>query len=325
MINGIYNINTSLKKIASGNLDERINVKTSPEFVMLSDGINAMVNSIQDLSGKQLQKAIQNREFNMASQIQLAAMPNIFPAYPDRKDFDIYAIMKTAESVGGDLYDFALLDSNHLGFTIADVSGKGFPAALFMMKAKVYCRMLVTSGMTIDKVMNRANNYLSQSNAIGMFLTKFIATLELSTGILSYINAAHPAPIIISQKSGTVRRLDPEMNNHFMLGLIKDSTYLIQTVQLEKGDRILMYTDGVTEAENPQHELYGIDRFMNLLMADLESRMSPQDLLNYVLNAIRKFEDGIPPMDDITLLLVDYNGPDDSNVQKVSNNRKTSS
>ena len=318
VINGIYEINSALKKISNGDLKETVNVKSSPEFAMLSEGINFMVNSIKNLSQKHIRQAVENRELNMAGQIQLAAMPNVFPAFPERKDFDIYAVMHSVESVGGDLYDFSLSDSDHLGFTIADVSGKGFSAALLMMKSIVYSRMLITTGISIDQVMARTNNYLKESNNLGMFQTKFIATLELSTGILSYINAAHPTPIIISPTRKTVSLLDSEKNNYLMLGMIKDSNYATRTFMLKPDDRILMFTDGVTEAENTNHECYGYDRLIDLLKNDLQKRKPPKTLLDDILNDIHAFEQGAPSMDDTTLLIIDYFGPDSSDILDVS-------
>lgn len=305
-INGIRDINHSLKKITEGNLNEMVSVRTCPEFVMLSNGINSMVDSMKKSNQIRLKQAVQEREFNLARQIQLAVMPNVFPPFPERKDFDIYAMMQTTEIVGGDFYDFILLDKDHLAFTIADVSGKGFPAALFMMRSKIFSRMLISSGVPIDEVIFRTNNYLTESNSIGMFVTKFTGILELSSGIFTYINAGHPSPILLSKKNKTVSLLDAEINNYPMMGLIKDINYKVSTLFLDQGDRLLLYTDGITEAENHQEELFGINRLLNFLKNDPENNTSLKDLLEQINQEIIKFENGRAKNDDMTMMAIDY-------------------
>ena len=196
VIDGIIKITDSLKRITAGDLTEKVSVHTNPEFSLLSNGINSTVGALREAIAKEAARL--DRELQLARQIQTSALPRIFPPYPHRHDFEIYATMDTAKEVGGDFYDFCLVDEDHLAFLIADVSGKGVPAALFMMTAKTIIRNYTENGMTPAEIFTKANQYLYENNDVAMFVTAFIGILELSTGKLSCCSAGHNPPLLRS-------------------------------------------------------------------------------------------------------------------------------
>lgn len=187
VVQNIHEINKSLARITSGDLDVTVNVCANEEFASLSNDINSTVTTLKHYISEA--EARIDRELEFARQIQYSALPSVFPPYPNRVDFDIYALMETAKEVGGDFYDFYLLDQNTLVFLIADVSGKGIPAAMFMMTAKTLIKSLVESGMGIGAAFTQANSKLCENNETGMFVTAWIGALNLTTGRLFYANA----------------------------------------------------------------------------------------------------------------------------------------
>ncbi|MDD4019306.1 MAG: SpoIIE family protein phosphatase, partial [Kiritimatiellae bacterium] len=194
VIDGIYSVNRSLKKITKGDLNERIEVKTNTEFAALSEGINSTVAALKDAINEAAARI--DAELEFARAIQQSSLPNVFPPYPGRPEFDIYATMHTAKEVGGDFYDFFLIGERHLAVLIADVSGKGIPAALFMMTTKTLIQNLAESGASPDKVFTEANRHLCANNEIGMFVTAFMGVLELDTGTFTCVNAGHNPPLL---------------------------------------------------------------------------------------------------------------------------------
>ena len=233
----------------------------------------------------------------MATQIQADMLPRIFPAFPERPEFDIYAGMNPAKEVGGDFYDFFLLDDDHLVLVIADVSGKGVPAALFMVIAKTLLKNAAQTGQTPGQVLEQVNEQLCENNEAEMFVTAWMGIYEISTGHLLAANAGHEYPAI-RREDGQFKLYKDRHN--FVLAAMKDTRYREYELDLGKGDTLFIYTDGVTEATNEENVLYGTQRMLDTL--NLTPGASPQSLLRAVKSDIDRFVGKAPQFDDITML-----------------------
>ncbi len=291
----------SLNKISSGNLEERVEVKGSVEFDSLSKDINCTVTTLEKYI-KDAENRM-NAELELARQIQKSSLPSYFPAYPERKDFDIYASMDAAKEVGGDFYDFYLIDKNKILFLVADVSGKGIPAALFMMKTKTMLKSLIESGKSIDEAFKITNENLCHNNDADMFVTSFAAILNLCDGELQYVNAGHCYPLI-SRKNGPFEFIKEKGN--FVLGGLEGTDYSLHTLNINVGDRLFLYTDGVSESKNVNDELFGEERLKESL-----SKISGGSNVKEMCEAIKKdlelFSIDTPQFDDITMLTLRIN------------------
>ena len=254
VIRRIDQTNDSLAKITAGNLEERIRVHDTREFTSLATGINTTVSALKDLITEVEQRNA--RDLATAKTIQESALPNVFPPFPEIDRFDIFASMKTAKEVGGDFYNFFLMDENKLGFVMADVSGKGIPAALFMMTAKAQIQNHMESGLPLDEAVNAANHQLCTGNDAGMFVTAWIGVLDYETGELQFVNAGHNPPLLLNDGSWEWVREKSGMP----LGLFDGIPYQVHSLQIEEQDMLYLYTDGVTEAMDVDEELYGDDR-----------------------------------------------------------------
>lgn len=238
-------------------------------------------------------------ELGVASKIQRDMLPSIFPAFPERTELDIYATMQPAKEVGGDFYDFFLVDNNHLAIVIADVSGKGVPAALFMVIAKTIIKNYAQTGLSPEKVLETANKQLCDGNSEAMFVTAFIGIYEISTGKFSYSNAGHNAPLYMKKGEGW-HWLDTKPG--FVLAGMEGMKFKAQEIVLEAGDMLYLYTDGVTEALNNKEELYTDPRLIDTLSKiDCENR-TLEGILNEVRDDIDLFANGAEQADDITML-----------------------
>lgn len=294
-------INQSLKQITEGDLDVIVNVRNNAEFVVLSDSINATVVTLKHYIDEASEKMEQ--ELKLAKDIQYSSLPNVFPAYPNRKEFDIYALMDTAKEVGGDFYDFYMLGDKHLAFLIADVSGKGIPAALFMMRAKTVIKSLAEAGNPVNDVFTLSNKKLCENNDAEMFVTGWMGILNLETGIIEYANAGHNPPLV-RKKNGNFEYLKTRPG--FVLGGMEGVRYKKNEFQLEPGDEIFLYTDGVTEATDKYDALYSEERLQNFMNsirnADCET------LCRMIRSDIDRFVGTAPQFDDITMLSLQYKG-----------------
>ena len=239
----------------------------------------------------------------MAKQIQADMLPSIFPAFPERREFDIFASMEPAKEVGGDFYDFFLVDDDHLAFLIADVSGKGVPAALFMVITKTLLNNHAMVGETLSEIFERVNNQLCENNKEGMFVTAWMGLLEISTGKLSYVNAGHNPPLV-KGADGVFRYL--QCRPGFVLAGMEDMMYQEGEVLFEKGSSIYLYTDGVTESINEKEELYGEDRLDVVLNRHKEE--TPEEILKAVKESMNEFVGEAEQFDDITMLCLTYRG-----------------
>lgn len=302
VVNNVRRINESLSQITGGNLDVVVDVRSNEEFASLSDDINSTVLTLKHYIAEAAARI--DEELHFAKNIQHAALPSIFPPFPERKDFDIFASMDTAKEVGGDFYDFFLVDGDKLAFLIADVSGKGIPAALFMMSAKSLIKGYVESGQSANEAFTHANNKLCEGNEAGMFVTAWLGILDLRTGVLEYANAGHNPPLLMRAGGEFVYlRSRPGL----VLAGMEGICYRKNALQLARGDRMYLYTDGVTEATDTREELFGEDRLCQSLNACRDS--GPQVLCRTVKADVDAFVGEAPQFDDITMLCLDYIGP----------------
>ena len=236
-------------------------------------------------------------ELNVATQIQADMLPRIFPAFPERREFDIYASMTPAKEVGGDFYDFFLVDEDHLAMVIADVSGKGVPAALFMVIAKTLLKNAVQMGSSPRQALEKVNNQLCENNEAEMFVTVWLGVYEISTGHLTAANAGHEYPAI--RRAGGRFELFKEPHG-FVLAGMENARYREYELEIGVGDTLFLYTDGVTEATDGANTLYGTDRMLAALNRNCQ--LDPERLLHEVKADLDGFVGAAPQFDDITML-----------------------
>lgn len=240
-------------------------------------------------------------ELSIATKIQADCLENDFTAFNRLTAVNLTAHMKPAKEVGGDFYDVFMIDQDHLCFLIADVSGKGVPAALFMTMAKTHIKNFATVGLPLAEVAARANNQLCYKNESGMFVTAFICVLDVGSGEVQFVNAGHNCPFVQKQ-DGAFEMFRAKAN--LVFGLMEDVPYREQTLTLNPGDSIYLYTDGVTEALNPEQELFGDDRLYEILNRHRAQAGEPETFVQAIYREVQAFADGEPQADDITMLYV---------------------
>ncbi len=245
-------------------------------------------------------------EMDLAGRIQAAMLPGTFPPFPDRKEFDIYASMDPAREVGGDFYDFLMVDSDHLCLVMADVSGKGVPGALFMMISTTILRSCAMLGVGAGQILQKMNDALCSNNQAQMFVTVWVGILEISTGKMTCANAGHEYPTLYSPKRGTFELLKDK--HGLVIGAMKEAKYREYTLQLDAGDKIFVYTDGVPEATDERMQMFGTDRMLKAL--DRAAEGDPKQVLDSVKAAVDDFVGSAEQFDDMTMLCLRYNGPD---------------
>jgi len=305
IVDNIHKINYSLAQITGGNLNVTVDVRENEEFASLSDDINSTVSTLKHYIAEA--EARIDKELEIGRQIQHSALPSVFPPFPERDDFEIFAWMDAAKEVGGDFYDFYLLENNCLAFIVADVSGKGIPGAMFMMTAKTLIKSLVERGREIDEAFTLANQELCENNDAGMFVTAWIGKLNLATGVLQYVNAGHNPPLI-RRSNGAFEYLRTRPN--FILAGMEGVRYRKHELQLQPGDEIFLYTDGVTEATDKNQCLYGEERLQTLLSN--AGKVSSDELCRLLREDIDLFVGEAPQFDDITMLSVRLNELDEA-------------
>ena len=240
------------------------------------------------------------RELEIASRIQLSSLPSTFPAFPDRDEFDIYATMIPAREVGGDFYDFFLIDDDRLGFSLGDVSGKGIGAAFFMAVTQTMLRATALQGLPPEVCVTHVNRVLYPVSTSNMFVTAIYGVLNIKSGTLDYVAAGHQPPFLL--RGDSVTELD--RTGGIGMCLTRDFTFEARSVHLEPNDRIVMFTDGVTEAKDGDNELFSESRVIDCLQQSNGSSAAEQ--VRDVLRAVEDFTDGSPQADDITLLALSY-------------------
>ena len=291
-------------RIGGGDLDYRLDVRTGDEIEKLADDINRMAGDLQtyikNLRETMAEKERFASELRVAHDIQMSFLKKIFPAFPKRSDFSLYATLVSAREVGGDLYDFSLLDETRLFFYVGDVADKGVPASLVMaMTMMLMRRASQQPGITPAEILRQVNAALSEDNESSMFVTLFVGILNLQTGELRFSNAGHNPPLILAA-NGECRFL--ALPDGLVLGVMAEAEYRDDTVRLEPGDVILTYTDGVTEAMNPAHVLYSEARLRETLAA-LAGR-GVKDTVSEIVASVKVHAAGAPQSDDITVLAV---------------------
>ena len=296
IINNLRVINSKLAQISGGNLDVTVDVRANEEFASLSDDINSTVATLKRYIAEAAARI--DKELEYAKQIQLSALPTNFPS---GDDYNIFAQMIAAKEVGGDFYDFYKLNENTVAFLVADVSGKGIPAAMFMMTAKTIIKDLAESGMAVNDIFTKANKKLCENNESGMFVTAWMGILDIPSGKLVFANAGHNPPLL-KRKDGTFEYL--KTRGGFILAGMEGVKYRANELTLYNGDRLFLYTDGVPEATNENNELYGEDRLLSFMNNNYT--LEATKLLPKLKKDIDKFVGKAPQFDDITMLTFDY-------------------
>ena len=308
--NLLYALDTSgLRVVTSDTIRRVVLFYILPRSLILC-GLSTICTTLSDRTRRLLERQVKDSaekqqiasELSVATHIQTSMLPCIFPAFPERTEFDIYATMNPAKEVGGDFYDFFLVDDDHLAVVIADVSGKGVPAALFMVIAKTLIKDHAQQGTQPEEVFTEVNRLLCEANDEGMFVTAWMGVLELSTGHLSYVNAGHNPPLL--RRGGKYEFL--RTRSGFILAGMEGMRYRPASLDLTPGDALYLYTDGVTEAANEDKHLYGDQRLCEVLNAHADS--GPETLLKIVKDDVDAFVGTAPQFDDITMLSLRYLG-----------------
>lgn len=275
--------------------------RTGDEIEVLAESFATLskrtISYIEQITKITAEKERIGAELELATRIQADMLPNIFPAFPEREEFDIYATMTPAKEVGGDFYDFFLIDDNHLGMVMADVSGKGVPAALFMMMSKILVNNFAMMGGSPAKVLEQTNAQICKNNDEEMFVTVWFGVLDIETGKVTAANAGHEYPII-RKANGEFELLRDK--HGFVIGGMDGMKYKEYEFTLEKGGTLFLYTDGVAEATNAENQLFGTERMLAALNAEPEA--DPKKLLENMKKSVDEFVGDAPQFDDLTML-----------------------
>lgn len=285
--------------------DSLLFINTNDEIEVLAKAVNQMeisiVEYVRNITAITAEKERIGAELNVATNIQASMLPSIFPAFPERPEFDIYATMTPAKEVGGDFYDFFLIDDNHLAMVMADVSGKGVPAALFMVIAKTLLKNAAQSGLSTKEILEKVNNQLCENNEAGMFVTVWMGIMDIQSGKVICANAGHEYPAI-KRANGEFELLKDR--HGFVLAGMEGARYREYEIQLEENDILYVYTDGVAEATDANDVLFGTERMIESLNANNET--NPEKILIDMKKDIDIFVGEAPQFDDITMLCIKY-------------------
>ena len=286
-----------------------LNIRTGDEIENLSNIMADMERDLsefeEDLARAAAEKERIGMELSLATRIQADMLPNVFPAFPDRHEFDVYATMQPAKEVGGDFYDFYFIDDDHLALVMADVSGKGVPAALFMMVSKILVKNYCRTGLSPAKVLEAVNEQICSNNRMELFVTVWLGVIDLRTGHMTAANAGHEYPIIKSP-GGDFEVLKDK--HGFVIGGMSGIKYKEYELQLEPGSKIFVYTDGVVESTNLSNDQFGMERTVKTL--NKAKDRDPQSILKAVDDAVGVFVGTADQFDDITMLCFEYFGGD---------------
>ncbi len=321
----IARLNRAAKSIDGEDLERlatlQVDIRTGDELEYLSESFEHMAHDlcryITNLTDVTAEKERIGTELNVATKIQASMLPCIFPAFPGRDEFDIYASMTPAKEVGGDFYDFFLVDDDHLAMVMADVSGKGVPAALFMVIAKTLIKNSTQTGISPKAVLERVNNQLCETNEAEMFVTVWLGVLEISSGKMICANAGHEYPAI-ARKNGGFELIHDK--HGFVLAGMAGARYREYEIQMNEGDRLFVYTDGVAEATDAHNELFGTDRMLAALNETLDA--DSEQRLIIVKNHVDSFVGSAPQFDDITMLAFEMKKLSGSNKKMFETNPK---
>ena len=297
VINNLHLINNKLGEITNGNLDVVVDIRTNKEFSSLSDDINQTVNTLKRYIDEAASRI--DKELEYAKTIQLSALPSTFPAFPNQNCFDIYAAMYAAKEVGGDFYDFYRIDKNRFAFLVADVSGKGIPAAMFMMEAKALIKSFAEKKLPVNEIFEKVNEKLCENNETGMFVTAWMGIIDLTTGVLEYANAGHNPPLLFDGYEFNYLKSRPG----FVLAGMEGMKYRLNQITLNPNTKIVLYTDGVTEAIDIHNNMYGEEKLRTFLNNNKD--LCCTNLMSKLKEDIDLFSGEAPQFDDITLLMFD--------------------
>jgi sigma-B regulation protein RsbU (phosphoserine phosphatase) len=277
------------------------------EIGMLAGSIDQMEEKIQDyvehITAITAERERIGAELSLATRIQEDMLPNEFPAYPDRTEFDIFASMTPAKEVGGDFYDFFLIDDTHLGIVMADVSGKGIPAALFMMVSKIMIKNQAMTGDSPAKILEIVNDHICANNREEMFVTVWLGILDTETGVLTASNAGHEYPMVMTGDEGFEILKD---KHGFVIGGMPGLRHTEYEIRMKKGSKIFVYTDGLAEAQNAAGEFYTADRAVKEL--NVCRKGTPEFIVKWMERSVDKFVAEAPQFDDLTMLCLEYKG-----------------
>lgn len=298
----------SAQKVAEGNFDNQLpEITTQDEMKDLHDSFELMQkdlkNYIENLKDTTSAKEKIESELRIAREIQMGMIPKIFPPFPNLSQIDLYAMLEPAKEVGGDLYDFFMIDDNHLCFAIGDVSGKGVPASLFMAVTRTLLRSAAPNQTSPANIVNKLNVALSSGNESNMFVTFFLGIINTDTGVVKYSNAGHNPPVLI--RAGGIVEFLP-ITKDIPIGLFDDFKYQERELTLSAKDKLFLYTDGITEAENKNEELYSENRLMKCI--NIYLREQPKGIIKQVAMDVAVHVDGHQQSDDLTMLCIVYDG-----------------
>lgn len=308
----IIKLTDTVKNTGEGDFDKKSDIDSRDEIGDLARGFNKMQDDLklytENLKTVTAEKERIGAELNVATQIQAYMLPRTFPPFPQNKEIDLFASMTPAKEVGGDFYDFFLIDQDHLALAIADVSGKGVPAALFMVNSKTMIKNRAMQGGTPAQILEDVNNQLCEGNAADMFVTCWLGICDLSTGIMTAANAGHEFPAIC----GSDRKFELLKDKHgFVLAGMEGARYRDYTIQLEQGGSIFVYTDGVPEATDADSAMFGADRMLESLNRRPDKK--PDVFISQVGSAVKEFTGEAPQFDDITMVGMTWYGKDRGN------------
>jgi len=303
----LHRLTTSVAELGAGNLDKQIEIRSKDEIGVLAAAFNKMTvdlkASIEQNARERAEKEHIGAELDIATKIQASMLPCDFPPFPDRAEFDIYATMQPAKEVGGDFYDFFLIDENTLAVVIADVSNKGVPAALFMVIAKTLIKNTAQYGKSPKDVFETVNNLLYENNEACMFVTALMGYLDIPSGRFTFVNAGHNPPLI--KRAGNEYEW-LRAKSGFVLAGMEDMLYRQNEITLQKDDELFLYTDGVTEAMDRENNLFGDPRLLNA--ANRYPGLPLKEFTISIKDEIDRFTDGVEQADDITMLVLRYKG-----------------
>ena len=309
IVKPLNTITNRISQLREGDLEFRMEdvYRTGDEIEVLAESFAAIshktVEYVDHVRTVTAEKERIGTELEMATRIQTAMLPHVFPAFPERGEFDICASMDPAREVGGDFYDFFLIDDDHLGMVMADVSGKGVPAALFMMACKIILQSVAMLGGSPAQILTRTNEAICSNNKEEMFITVWLGILELSTGRLVAANAGHEYPVVMEPDG----RFEVYRDKHgLVIGAMDGVKYREYELTLKPGAKLFVYTDGVPEAANADNEMFGLDRMVKAL--NKVRNGTPEDILAGVSRDVNRFVMGAEQFDDITMLCMEYRG-----------------
>jgi sigma-B regulation protein RsbU (phosphoserine phosphatase) len=306
MTKPLHALSEATTEIAKGNFSTALPmVSSNDEIGKLTKSMEFMLaelnHYIEDLKLTTAEKEKYESELRIAQEIQMGMIPKKFPPFPDKKEIDIYAKLKPAREVGGDLYDFFFLDEAHLCVTIGDVSGKGVPASLLMAVTRTLLRSNAKVGLTSSEIVNRINKSLNDTKESRLFVTYFLLIFNIRTGKLDFTNAGHNPPLLLKANS-TVQYLESPQS--YPLGISTLSPYESNEIVMNKGDKLFLYTDGITEAQNISDAMYGEEKLENQFK-QLAS-LSASEICNSIFEDVLDFVDTAEQYDDMTVVCLNY-------------------